>query len=149
MHRFFRYLYLNTYSFLLLICGIIVALIPFYRILKWLIILQVAASLFFVIQAVKLFSAWQDKKIKYKIDLKGRNFLTLLDYTPEFHPETFKIFMQAPCGVLLTKVVLKDLNLKERYSEVKIYKKSFFGLIKDGCINKTQETKIYINKDFK
>ncbi len=141
MHRFFRYLYLNTYSFLLLICGIIVALIPFYRILKWLIILQVAASLFFVIQAVKLFSAWQDKKIKYKI-LMERN-------KNEFHPETFKIFMQAPCGVLLTKVVLKDLNLKERYSEVKIYKKSFFGLIKDGCINKTQETKIYINKDFK
>ena len=105
------------------------------------IILQVAASLFFVIQAVKLFSAWQDKKIKYKI-LMERN-------KNEFHPETFKIFMQAPCGVLLTKVVLKDLNLKERYSEVKIYKKSFFGLIKDGCINKTQETKIYINKDFK
>ncbi len=141
MHRFFRYLYLNTYSFLLLICGIIVALIPFYRILKWLIILQVAVSLFFVIQAVKMFSAWQDKKIKYKI-LMERN-------KNEFHPETFKIFMQAPCGVLLTKVVLKDLNLKERYSEVKIYKKSFFGLIKDGCINKTQETKIYINKDFK
>ena len=141
MHRFFRYLYLNTYSFLLLICGIIVALIPFYRILKWLIILQVAASLFFVIQAVKLFSAWQDKKIKYKI-LMERN-------KNEFHPETFKIFMQAPCGVLLTKVVLKDLNLKERYSEVKIYKKTFFDFIKDGCANKNQETRIYINKDFK
>ncbi len=141
MYRFFRYLYLNTYSFLLLICGIIVALIPFYRISKWLIILQVAVSLFFVMKSMKLFSTWQDKKIKYKILVeKNKN---------EFHPETFKIFMQAPCGVLLTKVVLKDLGLKERYSEVKIYKKSFFDFIKDGCANKNQKTKIYINKDFK
>ena len=97
-----------------------------------------------------MFSAWQDKKIKYKIIYFQRYKSCHLERNKnEFHPETFKIFMQAPCGVLLTKVVLKDLNLKERYSEVKIYKKSFFGLIKDGCINKTQETKIYINKDFK
>lgn len=141
MHRFFRYLYLNTYSFLLLICGIIVALIPFYKISKWLIIPQLAVSLFFVMKSMKLFSTWQDKKIKYKILVeKNKN---------EFHPETFKIFMQAPCGVLLTKVVLKDLGLKERYSEVKIYKKTFFDFIKDGCANKNQKTKIYINKDFK
>lgn len=141
MHRFFRYLYLNTYSFLLLICGIIIALIPFFRILKWLVIPQVAVSLFFVIQAVKLFSTWQDKKIKYKILIeKNKNV---------FYPETFKIFMQAPCGILLTKAVLNDLGLKERYSEVKIYKKSFFDLTKAGCMNKNQKTRIYINEDFK
>lgn len=141
MHRFFRYLYLNTYSFLLLICGIIVVLIPFYKILKWFIIPQVAVSLFFVMQAVKLFSTWQDKKVKYRILVeKNKN---------DFRPETFKIFMQAPCGVLLTKAVLKDLGLKKRYSELKIYKKPLFDSIKDGCANKNQETKIYINKDFK
>ncbi len=116
-------------------------MIPFYKISKWLIIPQVAVSLFFVMKSMKLFSTWQDKKIKYKILVeKNKN---------EFHPETFKIFMQAPCGVLLTKVVLKDLGLKERYSEVKICKKTFFDFIKDGCANKNQKTKIYINKDFK
>lgn len=57
--------------------------------------------------------------------------------------------MQAPCGILLTKAVLNDLGLKERYSEVKIYKKSFFDLIKDVCMNKNQKTRIYINEDFK
>ena len=89
----------------------------------------------------EIYATWKDKKVKYRILVeKNKN---------EFHPETFKIFMQAPCGVLLTKVVLKDLGLKKRYSEVKIYKKTFFDFIKDGCANKNQETRIYINKDIK
>ena len=55
--------------------------------------------------------------------------------------------MQAPCGRLLTKAVLKDLNLKEKYKELLVYKEPFFVSLKKGC--QKQETKIYVNEDFK
>lgn len=65
----------------------------------------------------------------------------------EFRPDSFQVFMQAPCGRLLTKVVLEDLNKKEKYKELLIYKKPFFTSLKKGC--QKQETTIYINEDFK
>lgn len=65
----------------------------------------------------------------------------------EFRPDSFQVFMQAPCGRLLTKTVLKDLNLKEKYKELLVYKEPFFVSLKKGC--QKQETKIYINEDFK
>ena len=64
----------------------------------------------------------------------------------EFRPDSFKIFMQAPCGRLLTKAVLKDLGLSNKYKELLIYKEPLIISIKNGCIK--QETKIYINEDF-
>jgi hypothetical protein len=54
--------------------------------------------------------------------------------------------MQAPCGRLLTKAVLKDLRLKEKYKELLVYKKPFFVSVKNNL--KTQKTVIYINEDF-
>ena len=65
MYKFFRFLYLNTYSFLLLLCGAITVLIPLYKISKWLIVPQVIGSLFCIKQAIDLFMTWKDKKIKY------------------------------------------------------------------------------------
>ena len=138
MYKFFRFLYLNTYSFLLLLCGAITVLIPLYKISKWLIVPQVIRSLFCIKQAIGLFMTWKDKKTKYEI-LMGKN-------KNGFRPDSFKIFMQAPCGRLLTKVVLKDLGLSNKYNELLIYKEPLFISIKNGCIK--QETKIYINKDF-
>ena len=64
----------------------------------------------------------------------------------EFRPETFKVFMQAPCGRLLTKSVLKDLGIRQKYKELLAYKKPLKLSIKEGCSK--QETKIYINEDF-
>ncbi len=90
-------------------------------------------------QAIKLLSTWKDKKIKYKI-LIGKN-------KKEFRPDSFQVFMQAPCGRLLTKVVLEDLGYKEKYKELLIYKEPFFISLKKSC--QKQETKIYINEDFK
>ena len=138
MYKFFRFLYLNTYSFLLLFCGIFTVLIPLFRISKWLIIPQLIVSLFCLKQAAHLFLSWKDKKIKYEI-LMGKN-------KNEFRPDSFKIFMQAPCGRLLTKAVLKDLGLSNKYKELLIYKEPLIISIKNGCIK--QETKIYINEDF-
>ena len=138
MYKFFRFLYLNTYSFLLLFCGLFTVLIPLFRISKWLIIPQLIVSLFCLKQAAHLFLSWKDKKIKYEI-LMGKN-------KNEFRPDSFKIFMQAPCGRLLTKAVLKDLGLSNKYKELLIYKEPLIISIKNGCIK--QETKIYINEDF-
>ena len=138
MYKFFRFLYLNTYSFLLLFCGLFTVLIPLFRISKWLIIPQLIVSLFCLKQAAHLFLTWKDKKIKYEI-LMGKN-------KNEFRPDSFKIFMQAPCGRLLTKAVLKDLGLSNKYKELLIYKEPLIISIKNGCIK--QETKIYINEDF-
>ena len=124
MYKFFRFLYLNTYSFLLLLCGAITVLIPLYKISKWLIVPQVIGSLFCIKQAIGLFMTWKDKKTKYEI-LMGKN-------KNGFRPDSFKIFMQAPCGRLLTKVVLKDLGLSNKYNELLIYKEPLFISIKNG-----------------
>ena len=109
MNKIFRFLYLNTYSFLLLFGGIILILISFLGIPKLLTIPSIIISFFFFYNSVKLFSSWNDKKVKCEI-LYKKNI-------NEFRPDTFKVFMQAPCGRLVTKVVLKDLNQKEKYKE--------------------------------
>lgn len=138
MHKFFRFLYLNTYSFLLLFGGLVVILLPFYKVSVLLLIPQFFLSILFFKPSIKLFSSWKDKKLKYKI-LMGKN-------KSQFRPDSFEIFMKAPCGRLLTKAVLKDLGMSHKYKELLVYKESFFVTIREGC--KNQETKIYINEEF-
>lgn len=104
----------------------------------WLIVPQVFVALFCLKQSVQLFSTWGDKKIKYEI-LIGKN-------RKEFRPDSFEVFMQAPCGRLLTKAVLKDLGVPEKYKDLLARKKPFELSIKEGCSK--QETKIYINEDY-
>ncbi len=138
MHKIFRFIYLNTYSFLLLICGIIVFAIPLFIVSKILIIPQIFFTLFLLNSAIKLFATWNDKKRMYKV--------LILKNKKQFRADSFKDFMQAPCGRLLTKAVLKDLRLKEKYKELLVYKKPFFVSLKKNL--KTQKTVIYINEDF-
>jgi hypothetical protein len=138
MHKIFRFIYLNTYSFLLLICGIIVFAIPLFIVSKILIIPQIFFTLFLLNSAIKLFATWNDKKRMYKV--------LILKNKKQFRADSFKDFMQAPCGRLLTKAVLKDLRLKEKYKELLVYKKPFFVSVKNNL--KTQKTVIYINEDF-
>jgi len=139
MHKVFRFIYLNTYSFLVLICGISIVFIPVFKISKFILIPQIIVSLYLISQSIKLFSTWNDKKIKYRI-LMERNRIS-------FRPDTFKAFMQAPCGRLLSKAVLKDLGLRERYSELLIYKQNSLVSIKEGCT--TQETIIRTGESYK
>lgn len=113
---------------------------PLFKVSKWLLIPQIILSLFFIKQAGNLFSTWKDKKIKYKILLeRNKN---------EFRADTFKVFMQAPCGRLLTKSVLKDLGIQDKYKELLVYKDPFIVSMKKNCLSSSQETKIYINEDF-
>lgn len=139
MDKIFKFIYLNTYSFLLLFCGIISILVPFYKISKVLFIPQVIVFFIFFYYSVKLFSTYKDKLIKCDILLKKNK--------DEFRPETFKIFMQAPCGRLVTKSVLQDLNQKDKYKELLIYKEPFFVSVKNNF--KPTKTSIYINEAFK
>ncbi len=138
MHKIFRFIYLNTYSFILLICGIIVVAIPLFTVSKFLIIPQIIFSLFLLSSAIKLFATWNDKKRMYKI--------LILKNRKQFRADSFKNFMQAPCGRLLTKAVLKDLRLKEKYKELLVYKIPFFVSVRNNL--KPQKTVIYINEDF-
>jgi hypothetical protein len=85
-----------------------------------------------------LFSTWDDKKRKIQILLK-RN-------SKAFLPETFKVFMSAPCSRLIVKTVLKDLGKREMYKELLIYKEPLWVSIKNNFT--PIETKIYINEDF-
>ena len=65
-----------------------------------------------------------------------------------FRPDSFKVFMQAPCGRLLVKAVLKDLNLLQKdsdllqkYKELLQYKPALSTYIKKSCTR--EETKVY------
>jgi len=139
MQKTSRFIYLNTYSFLLLFCGVAIAFVPLYQVSKVLVIPQIIAFIFLIKQSVKLFSTWESKKKKYAI-LMERN-------KKQFRPDTFQAYMQAPCGRLLTRVVLKDLGEKDRYKELLAYKLPLLESIKRGCVS--QKTKIYINEDSK
>ncbi len=113
-------------------------MLPLYRSSFLLLIPQIILSLLFLKPSIRLFSSWKDKQREYSI-LIGKN-------NKEFRPESFKIFMQAPCGRLLTKALLKDLNMENRYKELLVYKLSFFASLKSNL--KPQKTSIYINEDF-
>ena len=119
-----------------MIFGTATAFLPLRRISPLLMIPQIITVLAFFYHSAKLFSTWKDKKIKYKI-LFAKN-------KDEFKPESFKIFMQAPCGRLLSKAVLKDLGIRSRYRELLTYKEPFWTSLKNGC--GTVQTKIYINE---
>lgn len=139
MQKTSRFIYLNSYSFLLLICGIAVVLVPFFQVSKLFVISQVILFFICIKYSLQIFSTWHDKKKKYAV-LMERN-------RKHFRPETFEPYMQAPCGRLLTKVVLEDLGQKDRYKELLAFKPSLLESINKNCTR--QKTSIYINEDFK
>lgn len=136
LHNILRFIYLNAYSFLLMICAVVVVALPLRKVSPLLLIPQIIISFLFFYYSVKLFSTWKDKKIKYRI-LLAKN-------KDGFRSESFKIFMQAPCGRLLTKAVLKDMGLKGKYKELLLYKEPFLVSLKNNF--KPIRTRIYINE---
>jgi len=133
-----RFLYLNIYSFLCIIAGILVISLPFYKINKWILIAQGIITLYLLVTGCNLLSTWDDKKKKIAI-LLGKN-------KDEFRPDTFEVFMQAPCGRLVVKAVLADLGKSHEYRSLLKLKKPFLESIKDNCTPK--ETIIYINEEY-
>jgi len=133
-----RFLYLNIYSFLCIIAGILVVLLPFYKISKWILIAQGIIALFLLVTGCNLFATWDDKKKKIAI-LLGKN-------KDEFRPDTFEVFMQAPCGRLVVREVLADLGKSHEYRNLLKFKKPFLVSLKDDCT--PTEAIIYINEEY-
>jgi hypothetical protein len=117
--------------------GILILAIPFFIISKWILIAQgIIAIKLFVISG-KMFSAWGNKKKEIDI-LTKRN-------QNEFRPDTFEIFMQAPCGRLVTRQVLKDLNKQNEYKNLLKFRKPLLEVMRENCV--TPDAKIYINEE--
>lgn len=133
-----RYIYLNSYAFLLFIVGIGIAFIPLYNISWWLTPLQAAGVFSCMKGGYKILSTWEDKKRKYNM-LMERN-------KAQIRPDTFSEFMQAPCGQLLSKVVLHDLGHSEAYKELQALRKPLKERILVSC--KPQKSVIYINENY-
>ena len=68
---------------------------------------------------------WEDKYREYKI-LIERN-------KKDFRPETFKLYMDAPCGRKVVKAVLKDLGKSNEYKQLLVYKPTLRESLKDCC----------------
>ncbi len=130
-----RYLYLNIYAFLLLAAGGCIGCLAVWRISLWLIIPQAIIALTCFHNAMRILSTWNDKKRKYAL-LMQRN-------ANGIRPDTFTDYMQAPCGRVLAKIVLKDLRCPERYMELKKLRKPLHQRI--SC--KPTKTVVYINNE--
>ncbi len=133
-----RYLYLNSYAILLFLLGMACAFIPCYKVSWLLVAVQVVAVILFLRGAAIIFSSWNDKKRKYAV-LMERN-------SSGIRHETFSEYVQAPCGRLLIRIVLKDLGLQSEYRNIMKLKKPLLVNLKESCT--PRKTRIYINKDF-
>lgn len=131
-----RFLYLNTYAFLLLFIGIGIGVIPLYKISLWLVALQAIPVFICLKGAMRIFSSWDTKKREYSILFRKNE--------QEISPASFSEYMQAPCGRLTTKLVLKDLGKSEAYEDLKKYKKPYIYKLKEGC--KGQKTVVTVYK---
>lgn len=129
-------MYLNIYAFLLLLVGGGIVCISLFYHSTVLLIIEISLAAICIKGAFSILSSWDDKKRKYAV-LMQRN-------SPILRPDTFKEFMSAPCGRLLARIVLKDLNQKNQYKLLKQYKPSLASQIRN-C-RKTQTTKIIIYK---
>lgn len=134
-----RFLYLNLYAILLFLGGICVLGIPFWKLSIWFIIPQ-AILIFIIFKAsYRILSSWEDKKRKYAI-LIERN-------RTQLRQDTFYEYMQAPCGRLLVRIVLNDLGQSQYYNSLLKLRVPITETIKGNC--KKQETKVYINPNFR
>lgn len=118
---FGRYLYLNTYAFLILGMGTGIVLLPLGGIWKYFIYIQIILAVVCLSAACSIFKSWDIKKRKYDV-LVERN-------REEFTPGTFRVFMRAPCGVLLVKTVLKDLGQQEQYRQLRQYRRPLWKFL--------------------
>lgn len=110
-------------------------LLPGYRISWWLLLPQAIVALPCFKGASTIFASWKDKKRKYDL-LMQRN-------AEQFRPDTFTEFMHAPCGRLLTKIVLEDMHCPERYRELKHLRQPFIKQLRKNC--QPRKHTVYVN----
>ena len=132
-----RFLFINIYSFLIILAGILTLAAPFYLISKWTLVVQgiIALKLFMI--SSRLFFSWNDKKREIDLLVKRNK--------KEFRPDTFKVFMQAPCGRLVVCEALKELNMQREYKALLKLQKPLWERLKNNC--KPSKTVIFINEE--
>jgi hypothetical protein len=123
---------------LIALAGILTLIIPFYQINLWILVIQAIVAVKLFIISGRMFLAWDDKKLKIDILIKKNQDV--------FRPDTFDIFMQAPCGRLIAHQVLRDLHIREEYRSLLKLRKPLFKRLRNNCV--LAKTVIYINKDF-
>lgn len=114
-------------------------IVPFYRVARWTLVIQAIVAIKLFIIAGKLFSAWKDKKLKIEV-LKKKN-------KEEFRPDTFGVFMQAPCGRLIVHQVLMDLHKHREYKSLLKLQKPLWERLRNNCM--PIKTVVYISEDYK
>jgi len=132
-----RFLYLNIYSFLIVCAGILALILPFYSITKWTLVIQAIIAIKLFMISGRLFSSWEYKKREIDL-LVNRN-------KTEFRPDTFEVFMQAPCGRLVVREALRDLNMQEKYKVLLELQKPLLERLKNNCT--PSKTVIFINEE--
>lgn len=130
---FRRYIYINIYAFLIILMGIGIIFLPLSGISPYLIYVQILLALICLKAAISILKKWNSKKRRYKKLIEAN--------TGCFNPDSFKEYMQAPCGRLLVKVVLDDLGKKEQYKKLKKTRISWIRTIKSNF--KVTKTVIY------
>jgi len=133
-----RFLYLNIYSFLIVCAGILALIMPFYMISKWTLLIQAIVAVKLFVISGKLFSSWEYKKREIDVLIKRNQ--------NEFRPDTFEVFMQAPCGKLVARQVLRDLNKQDEYKSLVKLQKPLLKRLQNNCVS--DKTVIYINEEF-
>lgn len=111
MKAFLRFLYLNTYGFVLAILGLILFSIPTLQLSVLLFVVKCLIVLFLEYKGIFIFSQWEEKKKHYQ-QLMSIN-------QKRIKGESFESFIRTPCGRLLTKAVLRDLGKTEYYPVLK------------------------------
>jgi len=133
-----RFLYLNIYAFLLVFAGILTVATPFYVFGRWIILVQVMVAVMFFAAAGTLFSAWEHKKREMALLTKKNQ--------KKFRPDTFAVFMEAPCGRLIVRQVLRDLNMPDEYESLVKLRGPLMKRLRNNCTS--TKTEIYINEEF-
>jgi len=132
-----RFLYLNIYSLLIVCAGILVLVLPFYSFTKWTLVIQGIAALKLFFISGRLFSAWGAKKREIDLLVKRNK--------NGFRPDTFEIYMQAPCGRLVVHEALRELNMQNEYSTLLKLKKPILERLRNNCT--PSKTVIFINEE--
>jgi hypothetical protein len=132
-----RFLYLNIYSLLLVCAGILALVLPFYLITKWTLIIQVIIAVKIFIFSARLFSTWENKKREIDLLVKRNK--------NEFRPDTFEVYMQAPCGRLVARAALRDLSKQEECMTLLKLQKPLLERLRNNCT--PSKTVVFINEE--
>ena len=105
--KFLRFMYINIYSFLLFILGVLIFLLPLE---VFLLLAKIACALWAAYNGAYLLSLWKGK---------NRKMMTLLARNrKEIRPDTFRKLKGTLCGRLMVNLTLADLRKTGNYSSL-------------------------------